>query len=112
MGVYIEGMKMPPKGEYKATIYVDSDGTAYIDFDSREMSAYTVYYGQCKLVEVPKHGKLIDADATIADIRGEILEHQMNGMKGTPFYIEDLRTMWQRLEDEEICPTIIPAEEG
>lgn len=66
----------------------------------------------CPLVPVPKHGRLIDADAAIADIRGEILEHQMNGMKGTPFYIEDLRTMWQRLEDEELVPTIIPAEEG
>ncbi len=61
-------------------------------------------------VPVPPHGRLIDADAAIEDICGEILERQMNGMKGTPFYIEDLRTMWQRLEDEELIPTIIPEE--
>lgn len=62
MSVIVKGMKMPPKGEYTATIYVDSDGTAYIDFNSREMNEYTVYDGKCDLVEVPPHGRLIDAD--------------------------------------------------
>ena len=63
--ILIKGMKMPPKGEYTATIYVDSDGTAYIDFDSREMDEYTVYDGKCDLVEVPPHGRLIDTDSTV-----------------------------------------------
>ena len=68
MSFLIKDLKMPPKGEYKATIYVHGDGKAYIDFDdASEMSAYTGLFAQCELVEVPPHGRLIDADALYAE---------------------------------------------
>ena len=105
-GVYIKGMEMPKNcwscpfmnGDYGFCL---ADGLTHGDADEKN---------NCPLIPVPDHGRLIDADAAIGDIRGEILEHQMNGMKGTPFYIEDLRLMWQRLDDEELIPTIIPAD--
>jgi hypothetical protein len=102
MGLYIHGMKLPPKGKVKMLVLFD-DGVLLDNADGQN---------QWMAIELSPHGRLIDADAVIEDIRCEILEHQLNGMKGTPFYIEDLRTMWQRLEDEDIAPTIIPAEGG
>jgi hypothetical protein len=62
MGVYINGMEMPQKGEYECTIRVWSDGTAML-------------YGNSELVEggelvtVPPHGRVIIKD-------GEIIEQQ------------------------------------
>lgn len=102
--ILIKGMKMPPKGEYTATIYVDSDGTAYIDFDSREMDEYTVYDGKCDLVEVPPHGRLIDGIA----IRHKLLEVWRNSRNYTIDYkngIEDAN------EAIRLAPTIIEAED-
>ena len=101
MSILIRGMEMP-----KSCAFCRFAG-AYCYAKGDEDAHSTL---SCPLVPVPSHGRLIDADATIEDIRNEIIGHQMNGMKGTPFYIEDLRAMWQRLEDEELVPTIIPAD--
>ena len=119
MSILIRGMEMPENCYrclfFRMTSEWNKNDEADILFHCVRTGEKTWDYNggylpNCPLVPVPPHGRLIDADAAITDIRGEILEHQMNGMKGTPFYIEDLRTMWQRLEDEEMCPTIIPVD--
>ena len=106
MSILIKGMEIPEDNAVLLRIYPESEGVFYVEQLDVDDDILDKYWA----VPVPEHGRLIDADAAIADIRGEILEHQMNGMKGTPFYIEDLRTMWQRLEDEEMCHTVIPAD--
>lgn len=114
MSFLVKGMEMPhscgdcvlcrPKGPYPCYCYIKQFPIKPSETDLRD--------GLCPLVEVPTpHGRLIDADAAIYDIQCEILEHQMNGLKGTPCYLDDLRAMWQRLEDEDIIPTVIEAEE-
>ncbi len=114
MGVYIPKMTMPQNCSFCpcARMNISRNGIkcSAVDFYAENLMPQKGRMKCCPLVEVKPHGRLIDADAFIEDIRGEILEHQMNGMKGTPFYIEDLRTMWQRLEDEDLVPTIIPAD--
>lgn len=62
----------------------------------------------CQLPE--GHGRLVDKDEVIESIRTEVTELFFNGLKGTPRPDDDLRFMWNRLEDEDFAPTIVPAE--
>lgn len=62
----------------------------------------------CALPE--NHGRLVDADAAVNDIKYEILEYKMEGMKGTPMPTEHLWLTKNWIADEDICPTIVPAE--
>lgn len=50
--------------------------------------------------------RLIDADLMIDELKQEIVELELNGMKGTPAYTSDLRSMIDRLEDEDQAPTV------
>ena len=59
---------------------------------------------------VEGHGRLIDADAAVKDIQYEIFEYKMDGLKGTPMPTEHLGLMKNWIADEDICPTIVPAE--
>ena len=58
MGIYIPNMEMPREGEYNLTLYVCSDGSAYIDAWSFPKESDKFF-----AVPVPPHGRLIDADA-------------------------------------------------
>lgn len=62
----------------------------------------------CQLPE--GHGRLVDADTAVNDIRDEILEYKMDSLKGTPIPTEHLWLMKNWIDDEDICPTIVPAE--
>ena len=63
------------------------------------------------LCQLPEgHGRLVDADQLIHETHLELVEISMNGLKGTPAYADDLRMMCKRLADEDIAPTIVPAE--
>lgn len=62
----------------------------------------------CSLPE--GHGRLVDKDEAIESIRTEVTELFFNGLKGTPRPNGDLRFIWNRLEDEDFAPTIVPAE--
>ena len=66
----------------------------------------------CPIIcQLPKgHGRLVDAVAAVNDIKYEILEYKMEGMKGTPMPTEHLWLMKNWIADEDICPTIVPAE--
>ena len=64
----------------------------------------------CQLPE--GHGRLVDKDEAIESIRTEVTELFFNGLKGTPRPDGDLRFMWNRLEDEDFAPTIVPRKKG
>ena len=61
----------------------------------------------CPLIEVPPHGRLIDADELKKDITEEAINLRMNGLKGTPRSTENHRWAIARLDE---APTIIEAE--
>lgn len=92
MSVLIKGMEMPGKGEYLMTLYVDSDGSAYIDVES-----FPEDKDKFDAIEVPPHGRLIDADKLI-----KLYQPDMNRRIYGGNFIHSL----------EFSPTIIPAEEG
>jgi hypothetical protein len=56
MSILIKDMEMPSEGEYHMTLYVCSDGSAYID-----VASFPVDEDRFKAVSVPAHGRLIDA---------------------------------------------------
>ena len=55
-------MEMPKNGEYHMTLYVDSD-SAYIDVES-----FPEDKDKFEVIQVPPHGRLIDADAAIQSL--------------------------------------------
>lgn len=107
MSILIKGADISPDHIQGITVF--PEGFAIVNEYEMRLPIKTT---KCEVAPVPTpHGRLIDADAAIYDIRCEILEHQMNGLKGTPRDLDDLRAMWQRLEDEDIIPTVMEAEE-
>ena len=89
MAVLIEGMEMPEEGEYHMTLYVCSDGSAYID-----VASFPVDGDRFEAVPVPPHGRLIDADVL---------------QKSVPNFGFGYRRIMQGVIG--VAPTIIPAEE-
>lgn len=64
MGVYIKGMEMPKDGDV-LMVRKDDDGKTYIK------ESHTWGYS-AELIELPPHGRLIDADALLSsDLGGE-----------------------------------------
>ena len=57
MGVYIKGMDMPTEGKYNCTLYVCSDGSAYI-----EVGSFPEGNDKFLVASIPPHGRLIDVD--------------------------------------------------
>ena len=113
MSVLIQGMVMP-KDCYECQYGVDVDIGVGVARGCELLKDFSPIsderHEDCPLIEIPPHGRLIDADALIADIKAELVELTLNGMKGTPMWTNDLRSMLERLEDEDIAPTIIPAD--
>lgn len=60
MGILIKGMEMPPKGDYYITLYVCSDGSAYVDVSSFPSGKDTF-----AAVPIPPHGRLIIEEGEI-----------------------------------------------
>ena len=60
MGIYLPNMEMPTEGEYNMTLYVCSDGSAYMDVIS-----FPVDKDKFEAVPVPPHGRLIEAEPLI-----------------------------------------------
>ena len=63
MGVYIKSMEMPTDNTVLLRIYPENDGVCYVeqlDIDDDILDKYWA-------VPVPKHGRLIDADAFTKD---------------------------------------------
>lgn len=89
----IRGIGMPT--EKPIAVVIHPDGTAYC----AEMLAgvCTEYLNDCVAIPVPPHGRLIDADALIADIRAN----------SESYFADDFAHEWV-----DVAPTVIPAEEG
>lgn len=88
MGIYIAGMEMPT-GENSLLCIISPDGSIEfkLDFEKR--------WHDGNAIEIPPHGRLIDADALAKDY------------DGFPVRIDPW--VWNELSH---APTIIPAEEG
>lgn len=99
--ILIKGMEMPKDGFI--TITVTSDGR--VVGNSKKESGKFEYLSNediAKAVPIPPHSRSIDADALIAwfkewyDLNADV----------------EVWQMIQMLADEQVAPTIIPAEEG
>ncbi len=88
MSVLIKGMEMPTEGEYNMTLYVCSDGSAYMD-----VASFPVDKDKFEAVPVPPHGDLIERKAVL-----------------NKFSLHMNRTM-HYVTIRDTVPTIIPAEE-
>lgn len=86
MSIIIKGVKMPKEGNYEARLNVNRDGTALL-----------FLYGECgghEAKEIPPHGRLIDADEILWEMRkkndfGELTaKSAMRAVKYAPTIIE------------------------
>ena len=100
MSVLVKGMEMPTNG-CKDCIFVNRKWCGDIcPFLKREVTGNVERGGfqtDCPLVPVSPHGRLIDADALIADIR----------TNSESYFADDFAHEWV-----DVAPTIIPAEEA
>ena len=110
MSVLIKGMKMPRSCEYCRFSGVGGLRNERVVCMFTGANAYmntAQYLDDCPLVEVPPHGRLIDADAL-----RELYEEWEND-KAAGIYIDKCHVptpvIRQNIDD---APTIIPAEEG
>ena len=98
MSVLIKGMEMPKPGRYEAVIIVLDKSTAEIAISPAEDDIG--YLKEYPFVPVPKHGRLIDADAF-----AEKNKYFWNLDFINPKYSETLSDL------VEAAPTIIPETE-
>lgn len=99
MGVYIN-IEMPQKTYAHCMLIKDIDGSVQLHVctkNSEEISEWERY----DLVPVPPHGRCVDADKLMQEMRLFIKENMLSR--------DDARELLETLED---APTIIPAEEG
>ena len=110
MSVLIKGMEMPTSC-YDCNCFIrDSDGSDYCCLLMQDIEDNNKRDDDCPLVEIPPHGRLIDADA----LR---LLYDFNGYKPTGDMTEEefdrlmcrLPVIRANIDD---APTIIEAEEG
>lgn len=64
----------------------------------------------CPLVPVPKHGRLIDADAMLMRINHAVMESYMDGVCYGVHPNQEYLDLLREIIDD--APTVIPAEEG
>lgn len=60
-GIYIPGMKMPPNGKY-LQLRIDSDGKINGEYNEDKYICTNFVEREEKAIELPPHGRLIDAD--------------------------------------------------
>lgn len=114
-GIYIPNMKMP-KNCWDC--FACHDGWCIIN---QKIEGHRTVTHSCPLVEVPKHGDLIDRDAFLAEQRHVYCENcaRRKGMKnGKMKFVYDIGDAPCRacgygdvLDDLEDAPTIIESEE-
>lgn len=96
MGIYIHGMKMPKDGEF---VFIAQDGTAY-KYERGDVVTYGDAYNEtASAAELPPHGRLIDAGATL-----------LEAMRCSGPVTGDGWSNWGVYALIERQPTIIPAD--
>lgn len=99
MSILIKGMEMPKNcTECRFSV----DGWCYVLRPESEEERKRITTNYCPLIEIPPHGRLIDADAL-----NYTMLYKENWMSGTG--VEAL-AVWRK--DIEDAPTIIPADES
>ena len=100
MGIYIEGMEMPKNcEECPLSLYQHSpcwENGGAVDWENRP--------NWCPLIELPPHGRLIDADAARKTIKPWSPEDERSGCT-----FDTVKKLMYTMLDR--APTIIPAEE-
>ena len=109
MDVLLKGMKMP-KSCIECPLETDYVTCGYYLPTKDNESDHQKRPVFCPLIEVPKHGRLIDADALINALQ-ELFDRRNKDAEYTGFH--GASVSW----NDAICyikeaPTIIPAEEG
>ena len=113
MGIYIKDMEMPK--DKAVAVVIQPDGTAY----TAEMFAgvCTEYLADCTAVHVPPHGRLIDADAMIEDLKYDV-ELDAVALDSTEIVGDERRKIQDDKDFKQNCifwienaPTIISAKE-
>ena len=102
MSILIQGVKMPKRCEECAVAYHDDYGYYYCLF-THSIGKSHHRPKDCPLIEVPAHGRLIDADELYE--RAKMRSERFNGC------FNDLDNVINALYIETF-PTIIPAERG
>ena len=95
MSILIKGMEMPKTcGECRFSV----DGWCYAIASNDDQPGYIKPYEKakwCPLVPVPPHGRLIDADALLADVRAH----------SESYFADDFAHEWV-----DVAPTVIETE--
>ena len=93
MGIYLPNMEMPKEGEW-ISVNISPDGKCFIQsWCGKEF----IFAEKLTAIPVPPHGRLIDADAAVANRNADM--NWCYDLYDLPDYLSG-------------CPTIIPAEEG
>lgn len=114
MSVIVKGMKMPAAGVYTCELGVIDEKTATLTIHTPINKPQISY----KLVTIPAHGRLIDADALAEDLEFDVENDQralddmdIVGNERTRLQFDKdckQNCMWYLTES----PTVIEAEEG
>lgn len=107
MGVYIKGMEMPPNCcQCPVNMEVCKRGYEYL---LKHSELYDKRADDCPIVEIPPHGRLIDADALRAK-----QQEDADLFQGSTAYGDKCRRdeAMNAVANIVNAPTIIPAEEG
>lgn len=96
MGVYIQGMEMPFTCLTCDFLKYAAGAGDFCSLTKRRQFRFKNRPEDCPLIEVPPHGRMIDADALLDDVR----KHSES------YFADDFAHEWA-----DKAPTIIPAEE-
>lgn len=107
MGVYIKNMIMP-KNCFECPFGTDVDIGTGVARGCEFLKDFSPFsderHNDCPLIEIPPHGRLIDADAFIKRISELVRKAETDGF--------DLGAAWYKafIRHIELAPTIIPAD--
>lgn len=102
MSILIKGMKMPEECVV-CPCFNDEYGRCMIHWDKGNPCSFQFPPSWCTMTELPKHGRLIDADALWGEIH-KICNRRDAGI------ISDLTCLQQLLSAIRHAPTVIEAE--
>jgi len=75
MSILIPGMSLPKEGENRLALFVGSDGVVDVYRSVGEATPWLEHYVcECDAIELPPHGRLIDADEVRKSIRESVEE--------------------------------------
>lgn len=100
MSILIRGMEMPTSGQVIAIYKLQ--GKFYASANGTEL---------CPLIEIPPHGRLIDADALDIYRREEQAWHEYEQNQDNEYFEGVKDGLHEAAKQLSIAPTIIPAEE-